>query len=70
MATESMKKVFPDIIYHTNAGSALEGADACLVLTEWPEFTELKDEFSRMKNQVIIEGRKILSCSGIEGVCW
>lgn len=70
MATESMKKLFPDITYHTNPGEALEGTDACLVLTEWPEFSDLKDEFSRMKSQVIIEGRKILSCSGIEGVCW
>ena len=70
MATESMKKIFPDITYHTNAKDALEGADACLVLTEWPEFSKLTDEFNRMKNQVIIEGRKILSCSGIEGVCW
>ena len=70
MATESMKKIFPDIAYHMNAGDALDEADACLVLTEWPEFTKLKDEFNRMKSQVIIEGRKILSCSGIEGVCW
>lgn len=70
MATETMKQVFPDLMYHSNAGDALDGADACLVLTEWPEFSDLKDEFNRMKNQVIIEGRKILSCSGIEGVCW
>ena len=70
MATESMKKIFPDITYHTNAGDALIGADACLVLTEWPEFSKLNDEFNLMKSRVIIEGRKILSCSGIEGVCW
>jgi len=70
MATESMKKIFPDITYHTNAGDALERADACLVLTEWPEFSKLTDEFNRMKSPVIIEGRRILSCSGIEGVCW
>jgi UDPglucose 6-dehydrogenase len=70
MAAGSMKKIFPDITYHSNAEDALVGADACLVLTEWPEFSKLGAEFARMKNQVIIEGRKILSCSGIEGVCW
>ena len=70
MALESMKKIFPGINYHTNAGDALTGADACLVLTEWPEFSKLNDEFNLMKSRVIIEGRKILSCSGIEGVCW
>jgi len=70
MATETMKKVFPDLSYHTSAGDALEGADACLVLTEWPEFSKLKDEFNRMKNPIVIEGRKILSSFGTEGVCW
>ncbi|HOJ97537.1 MAG TPA: UDP-glucose/GDP-mannose dehydrogenase family protein [Methanospirillum sp.] len=70
MAADSMKKIFPSLSYYTNAGDALEGADACLVLTEWPEFSKLGSEFARMKNQVIIEGRKILSRSGIEGVCW
>lgn len=70
MALESMEKIFPGINYHTNAGDALTGADACLVLTDWPEFSKLNDEFNMMKSRVIIEGRKILSCSDIEGVCW
>jgi len=70
MATESMKKYYPNLIYKENAGDALEGADACLVLTEWPEFSTLGPEFDRMKTKVIIEGRRILSLEGIEGVCW
>jgi len=70
MATESMKRYYPDIIYKENAGDALEGADACLVLTEWPEFSTLSQEFDRMKTKVIIEGRRILSLEDIEGICW
>lgn len=70
MAADSMKLVYPDISYQESAGDALEGADACLVLTEWPEFKLLGPEFDRMKSKVIIEGRRILCLEGIEGVCW
>lgn len=70
MAINTMKQVFPDLQYRNSPGEALDGADACLVLTEWPEFKEIKDDFSRMRNQVIIEGRRILSLDGVEGICW
>lgn len=70
MAADSMKQVYPDISYQESARDALEGADACLVLTEWPEFKLLGLEFDRMKSKVIIEGRRILCLKGIEGVCW
>jgi UDPglucose 6-dehydrogenase len=66
----AMRELFPDVCYCENAGDALEGTDACLVMTEWPEFSRLSSEFDRMKTRVIIEGRRILSCSGKEGICW
>ena len=70
MANETMKKVFPDLLYYEKPEDALRGADACLVLTEWPEFSEIGDEFNLMKNRVIIEGRRILKEDVKEGVCW
>jgi UDPglucose 6-dehydrogenase len=70
MATDSMKRYYPDLQYVKSAGNALKGADACLILTEWPEFKELESEFDTMKSRVIIEGRRILSIEGVEGVCW
>ncbi|MDD5734145.1 MAG: UDP binding domain-containing protein, partial [Methanothrix soehngenii] len=69
-ATGSMRKLIPDIEYCSTAADALRGADACLVMTEWPEFSLLDEEFDLMKNRVIIEGRKILSCQDKEGICW
>jgi UDPglucose 6-dehydrogenase len=39
-------------------------------MTEWPEFGLLDEEFDLMKNRVIIEGRRILSCQDKEGICW
>lgn len=42
--------------------SAIEGADAAVIVTEWPEFGELPlDEISKkMKNPLIIDGRNML----------
>jgi len=69
-ANSSMSKVFPDIEYFTCPADALKGVDACLVMTEWPEFSSIKEEFNLMKSRVIIEGRKVLCCSDAEGICW
>ena len=66
----NMKKVFPSLTYCDNAAHALTGADGCLVMTEWPEFKNLDREFDCMTKKVIIEGRRILSCNGVEGICW
>lgn len=70
LANASMSRIFPGINYYESAEGALTGADACLVMTEWPEFSLLDREFDRMASRVIIEGRRILSCDGKEGICW
>lgn len=70
LANIPMQRVFPDIDYCESAADALNGADACLVMTEWPEFGLLDKEFDLMKSKIIIEGRKVLKCSGVEGICW
>jgi UDPglucose 6-dehydrogenase len=69
-ANSSMKRILPDIDYSSSAAEALLGADACLVMTEWPEFSLLDEEFDLMNSRVIIEGRRILSCRDREGICW
>jgi len=69
-ANNSMQSILSDVDYCQNATDALNNADACLVMTEWPEFSALDREFDRMKTKVIIEGRRILSCAGFEGICW
>ena len=73
-AMENMKKLFPDIEYAKDAKEAIEGSDACLILTDWEEFKRLEaKDFEGMKGNVIIEGRKVLDrnkVSGFEGICW
>lgn len=70
LANNAMSKIFPGISYYESAESALTGADACVVMTEWPDFSKLDREFDRMASRVIIEGRRILTCEGKEGICW
>jgi len=70
MASENMRRIFPEIEYFPSAAGALTGADGCLVMTEWPEFSSLDREFDLMAHKVIIEGRRILSCKEKEGICW
>ncbi len=70
-AMNNMKKIFPELGYAKSASDALTDADACLVLTEWDEFKSLRDkDFVVMKERIIIEGRKALKVSGVEGICW
>ena len=74
VASKNFRELFPKIEYNSSAMETVRGADACLVLTEWEEFRELTDQdFSGMREKIIIEGRKALNpnrVSGFEGVCW
>ncbi len=73
MANENMKKLFNSVEYYRSAGDALQGADACLIMTEWNEFKSLDREFDDMKNKLIIDGRHMLAKrKDIEyiGLCW
>jgi len=69
-ANAFMREILPEIEYCNSASDALIGADAVLVLTEWPEFGDLDKEFELMRSRVIIDGRRILSCRDAEGICW
>ena len=62
------------ITYCSAAQDAIADSDACLIITDWPEFRELVDsDFSKMKQKIIIEGRKILDKNKVtdfDGICW
>ncbi|NOX71908.1 MAG: UDP-glucose/GDP-mannose dehydrogenase family protein, partial [Candidatus Micrarchaeota archaeon] len=73
-ATENFRKLYENVEYYDSAQDAIKEADACLILTEWKEFGPLTDDdFSSMRNKLIIEGRRILDPNkvhGFEGICW
>jgi UDPglucose 6-dehydrogenase len=74
-AMDNFRKLFPRIAYAESAREALTGADACIIATDWDEFSLLSDaDFKLMKGNIIIEGRKTLDPAKVrmkyEGVCW
>jgi UDPglucose 6-dehydrogenase len=61
-AIEPAQQIFGDSVrYATNALDCLEQADCCILVTEWPEFKNLKPaSFSeKMRQPVLVDGRRI-----------
>lgn len=59
-ALDVAAKIFGDkITCVKRAEEALDKADVCLIVTEWPEFANAT-LYTRMRNKVIIDGRRVL----------
>ena len=60
-AMEKAKQIFKGINYCSGPYEAAKGADAMLILTEWPEFRELdlKKIKSLMRHALVIDGRNV-----------
>jgi len=60
-AVGNAKKIFGDKVeYAEKAEEALRYADACVIVTEWPEFANPK-LYTCMRGRVIIDGRRVLN---------
>ena len=62
VAMESAAELLPAVAMRDTALDALEGADAAVLVTEWPEFAELDwaEAASRMVRPLLIDGRNFL----------
>jgi UDPglucose 6-dehydrogenase len=71
-ALENARRLFPTLNYAVSVTEACEGADAVLVLTEWPEFTELDpdDLADRVRSQVVVDGRNCLDADRWKRAGW
>ena len=61
-AMEAARQVLGDkVTYSSSALECIEGADCCVVVTEWDEFKEMGPEKFRekMRDPVVIDGRRI-----------
>jgi len=47
--------------YASSAIECIDGADCCVIVTEWPEFMALKceDFIDNMRTSIVIDGRRI-----------
>jgi UDPglucose 6-dehydrogenase len=67
MATSHFIELMPTISYASTAEEAISGADACVIQADWPEFRKLgKREFSKMRNPVVVDGRRFLVPANVE----
>ncbi len=73
VAADNMREQYPDIEYAETAADALSGADGALVVTDWPEFAGLDEEFDAMSTPVVVDGRRVIERrDGLvyEGLTW
>jgi UDPglucose 6-dehydrogenase len=62
VAQERGRELLPGVEMAASAMEALEGADAAVLVTEWPEFAELDwaEVAKRMANRLLVDGRNFL----------
>jgi UDPglucose 6-dehydrogenase len=62
VAEEEARKLMTGVEFADSALEAVDGADACIIVTEWPEFAELdwSELRRRMAGHLIVDGRNFL----------
>jgi UDPglucose 6-dehydrogenase len=67
VAAEAARDLLDGVELRDSALDALDGVDAAVLVTEWPEFGELDwgEAASRMANPLVIDGRNFLDPSAI-----
>ena len=65
IAEREARRLMPGVDFADSALGALEGADAVVLVTEWPEFAELDwaDVARRMRGRLLIDGRNFLDAA-------
>ena len=73
VAAENMRQRFPEVSYVDVPSEALDDATAALIVTDWPEISDLDEEFDSMATPIVIDGRRAINRrKGIvyEGLTW
>jgi UDPglucose 6-dehydrogenase len=62
VAEDEARKMMVGVEFADTALGAVEGADACIIVTEWPEFAELdwQEAAQRMAGKLVIDGRNFV----------
>jgi hypothetical protein len=68
VAAQAAAPLLPAVEMAESAEQALDGADAAILVTEWPEFAELDwaAARARMKTPLLVDGRNFLDPDAIE----
>jgi UDPglucose 6-dehydrogenase len=68
IAEEQARGLMPGVEFASSALEAVDGADACVLVTEWPEFAELdwKQVRERMAGRLIVDGRNFIDADAVQ----
>jgi UDPglucose 6-dehydrogenase len=68
VAEAEARKLMVGVEFADSALDALAGADACIVVTEWPEFADLdwREAANAMRGRVVIDGRNFLDREAVK----
>jgi len=68
IAEQQARKLMTGVQFASSALESLEGADACILVTEWPEFAELDwDEVrGRMAGTLVVDGRNFVDSAAVQ----
>ena len=67
VAADRARELLSDVEFADSAAAALDGADAAILVTEWPEFADLPwaELASTMSTPLVIDGRNFLDPAGL-----
>ncbi|MCI0497996.1 MAG: UDP-glucose/GDP-mannose dehydrogenase family protein [Thermoplasmata archaeon] len=67
IASNNLREMYRmDVAFATTAREALEGSDAVVLQTDWPEYSELDaSAFEKMRGRVVYDGRRALSATQV-----
>ena len=67
VAADRARELLSDVEFADSAAAALNGADAAILVTEWPEFADLPwaELASTMSTPLVIDGRNFLDPAGL-----
>jgi UDPglucose 6-dehydrogenase len=67
VAEERARELLPAVEMSLSAMDAVDGADAVILITEWPEFAELDwaEVAKRMKTPLLVDGRNFLDAEAV-----
>jgi UDPglucose 6-dehydrogenase len=67
IAEGEARKLMTGVHFAASALEALEGADACILVTEWPEFAELnwQEVRERMTGRLVVDGRNFVDADAV-----
>jgi UDPglucose 6-dehydrogenase len=69
VAEHEARKLMTGIEFASSSLEAVEGADACIIVTEWPEFAELDWKLvrERMAGELVVDGRNFADREAVIG---